>query len=473
MRIAHSLASLALVLLCITPVAGQQPAAPSAGSTIRGTVIDSLAGSPLTRATVQLVSSSTRPAVARTTETDSAGRFAFGEVAEGEYVVGFLHPVLDSLGLEPIARAVTVAGEREVAVELAVPAPARLRGAFCGGAGGGAIIGFVRAARGGAPVQGATVRGEWLEISLGTQGVGSRRAERVATTGAGGEFALCDVPSPGTVMLAASQGAGSTDPIELDVPAHGLLRRSLFLGEAVAAARTDTARAGDTVPAPSSIRRGPGRLSGTVVAGADGAPLAGARVRVLNGETAQANARGEWTLSDAPSGTRVIEVRATGYYPVQRAVDIADGAAPVTVRLSRLAAMLDTIRAVARRQPGRLSGFEERRRASGAGRFLTAADIERRRILEFSEIFNYVPGLTRMRDTTGDNTLVMRSAFGEQCVPAVFLDGNLMRNLAPSDLDTLVDPKEVAAVEVYLETQAPPQFQAFMSGCGSIVVWTR
>jgi hypothetical protein len=473
MRILSCLALLAL--LCAAPVAGQQ-AAPTTGATIRGVVTDSVAGAPLAEATVQLVQTGAAAPNARTATTDAAGRFSFAEVPEGRYALGFLHPVLDSLGLEPIAREVQVAGQGEVRADLAVPAPARLRSAFCGaeGSAGGMVMGFVRAAEGGAPVQGATVAGEWMELSIGAGGMSRRMARRTATTAENGGFLLCDVPRPGTIILAVSRGDRGTDRIEAEVPASGVVRRELFLGEARMAARTDTARAGDTVPPPPRPRTGPGRLSGTVLAADGGRPLPGAQVSVVNGVPTRADANGEWTLTGAPSGTRVLEVRATGYYPVLRVVDIADGARPVRVTMSRLAAMLDTLRVTAR-SGGRAAraGFDERRRSLGVGRFLTAEDIARRRALVISDVLDQVPGLSRVRVPDGGEVLLMRNAFGESCAPTVYVDGLMMRGLSGADIDVLVRTEDIGAIEVYAESQVPPQFQDPLSGCGSIVLWRK
>ncbi|HEX8433326.1 MAG TPA: carboxypeptidase-like regulatory domain-containing protein, partial [Longimicrobium sp.] len=127
MRFRSLLPFAALALFSAAPAAAQQPA----GATVSGVVMDSLAGAPLSGATVQLVSSA-RTTAARTTLSDATGRFTFAEVPDGRYVIGFLHPTLDALGVEPIARAVTVAGEREVSVDLAIPGPARIRAALCG-----------------------------------------------------------------------------------------------------------------------------------------------------------------------------------------------------------------------------------------------------------------------------------------------------------------------------------------------------
>ncbi|HYW08428.1 MAG TPA: carboxypeptidase-like regulatory domain-containing protein, partial [Longimicrobium sp.] len=175
MRFRFLLPLAALALFSAAPAAAQQPV----GATISGVVMDSLAGVPLRGATVQLVSSA-RTVAARTTLSDASGRFSFAEVADGRYVIGILHPTLDALGLEPIARAVTVAGEREVSVDLAIPGPARIRAALCGPASreSGMIMGVVRSARGGPPVSGATVLGEWTELSIGGGRVAQQTARR-------------------------------------------------------------------------------------------------------------------------------------------------------------------------------------------------------------------------------------------------------------------------------------------------------
>ncbi|MBA2668784.1 MAG: carboxypeptidase regulatory-like domain-containing protein [Gemmatimonadetes bacterium] len=299
-------------------------------------------------------------------------------------------------------------------------------------------------------------------------------ASRVATSAENGRFVLCDVPSPGSVILQAGIGPDSSDRFETDVPASGFLRRDVYLGDETATAVDTGSGIQDPAPPASRVRTGRGRLVGSVIAADGGWPLPGARVGVVNGGYTQTNARGQWVLTGAPSGTRVLEVRAPGYLSVHRVVDIVDGAGPVHVTLPRLAAVLDTLRVVARsRSPLALSGFEERRRTSGAGRFLTAEDIERRRLWDTSQLFDYIPGLRRSRSETGEDVFLMASAFGEGCVPTVFINGQVFQNLAGPDLDVMIEPRHIAAMEVYRATQVPPQFQVGMSGCGSIVVWTK
>src|SRR5205814_3737081 len=132
----------------------------------------------------------------------------------------------------------------------------------------------------------------------------------VTTTWDTGWFAMCNVPSPGAMFLLAQRGADSTDLIEVQVPASGFLRRDLYLGSARNISG-DTARRADNVafpmPATHTVNA---RLYGTVVTAAEGAPLAGALVSLTDGPQTRTNERGQWTLVDAPIGTRMVEVRA-------------------------------------------------------------------------------------------------------------------------------------------------------------------
>jgi hypothetical protein len=267
---------------------------------------------------------------------------------------------------------------------------------------------------------------------------------------------------------------GDTDAIEVDVPASELARRDLHLGASHAGVSAD-ATADATADAP---RTGPGRLRGTVIAADGGSPLGDVQVRVVDAAPTRTNARGEWTLAGVPTGTRVLEVRAPGFMPERRVVDVVDGAGAVEVRLVRLAAVLDTLRIVAVGGANLArSGFAERRRSSAGGRFYGPADLDRFLLAQTSDLFKYVPGLV----IEGDRVF-MRSAFptgfgnadlSDLCVPQMVVNGMVIRGLPPGEVDGFVPLRDLAAVEVYRETQLPPQFSDGLSGCGSIVIWTK
>jgi hypothetical protein len=446
------------------------------GATISGVVHDSIARRPLAGAIVQLVAGDTR--FSRTAESDSLGRFTLSDVPDGRYMLGFLHPMLDSLGVEAPLREVSVAGHRPVRAELGVPSPARLRAAICGtnsADSSALVVGSVRDASDGSPAAGVSVTGEWLEFSLRRDGLVRHVQRLVATTGDNGWFAMCNVPTAGTMVLIASRGADSTDLIEVQIPPEGFMRRELYLGHARTVVTSSTRRTDTLAPPPRRVRMGDGTLSGTVVAAERGQPVSGAHVSLTDGPETRSNERGEWTLSDAPVGTRMLEIRALGFYPDRRQVNIVKSAPPVRVALSTFKAVLDTVKVRATRLADRhLSGFQQRRR-TGMGRFLTPEDITIRRPIVTSDLFRMLPGLSVERSPLGETMVVMRGTFSERCSPEFYIDDRDLRDISADDVDDWVNPDDIAGIEVYTGAFTPSQYQSGLhgNGCGSIVIWTK
>ncbi len=220
----------------------------ASGATVSGVVRDSLGRAPLAGAWVQLVAADSPGRFARTVVSDSVGRYAIEGVPDGRYTLGFLHPLLDSLGVEPPLRGVRVSRGRPVRADLAIPSPARLRAAICGprpgsaSGGGAAVLGVVRDARERTAVAGVTVIGEWLEVTIRKGGIEPLRLRIVATTGKNGWFVLCNVPKGGAMVLGVVRGADSTRLIEVQVPETGFRRTDLYVGS------ERTVVAGDTLP---------------------------------------------------------------------------------------------------------------------------------------------------------------------------------------------------------------------------------
>ncbi|MFN2637567.1 MAG: carboxypeptidase regulatory-like domain-containing protein [Gemmatimonadaceae bacterium] len=472
---------LLLVTLLARPllVLAQDTTHRESGAVVTGIVHDSIARAPLAGAMVQVVVADNLATLVRTAVSDSLGRFNLGRVPKGHYMVGFFHPMLDSLGVDAPLRDMYVDDEQPVRADLAIPSPARLRAAICGAGSGrdssAVLVGVVRDARNQQPVAGVTVTGEWLELSLSPNGLVRRLPHLVATTAANGWFAMCNVPTAGTVALLASRGADSTDMIEVLVPPEGFARRELYLGPTqTVLIAGDSIRRTDTIArAPRRLHRGDAHLSGTVVAAVGGQPVSAAHVGIIDGPQTVANERGEWTLSEAPIGTRMLEVRAVGYYPDRRPVHVVADAPAVHVALSTLKAVLDTVRVSARRLNRDRTGFLERRH-SGIGHYITVEDIELRAPLVTSDLFRNRPGVKLEYDDTGvEKQILVRGGAGEWCAPSIYLDGHLIPGLTADDIDVWVHPKEVAGIEIYPGLGAPTQFQEDMSGCGSILIWTK
>jgi hypothetical protein len=441
------------------------------GARVSGVVYDSIARAPLAGAMVQLVAADNPASFSRTTSSDSRGGFAFDAVPDGRYTLGFFHPMLDSLGIEPPARELVVRGERSGPADLAIPSAGRIQRAICGaGTLNGVIVGYVRDAVSRAPAAGVTVSVTWVELVITRRKLERRTPRLVATTSERGWFALCGTPRPGTIAIIAARGADSTDLIDVDMLAEGFMRLELYIGPARWVAGVDTVPPGDTLPRPPRLlHTGAGTLRGTVVNAEDGQPVAGARVGITGGPQARANARGEWTIADAPVGTRMLEARGVGFYPVRVPVNVLDDGAPLRVALSTTQSVLDTVRVTATRMTAReRAGFDDRRR-HGQGHYLTAEDIARRQLTVTSDLFRLMPGIRVDRNAN----ITARGAVLDWCAPSFYIDGQYVAELDASDIDAWVRPSEITGVEVYTGISAPAEFQLGGKGCGSIVIWTN
>ncbi|MBC7843805.1 MAG: TonB-dependent receptor plug domain-containing protein [Gemmatimonadaceae bacterium] len=447
-----------------------------AGVSVSGIVMDSLASAPLRSATVQLVNADSLSGIAPTVDTDSLGHFFFADVRPGRYIVGFLHPILDSLGIEPTPREVIVDGRSAVWIDLALPSTMTLRRTLCGAEAvadsDAVIMGFARNADDRTAVDSAVVSVQWVEILLERGSMNRSIARRAVATQQTGWYAVCGAPSGGSILLSAAHGTDSTETLELDVPTNGYIRRDLYFGTSRVAGADSSAPVDSLGEGPA--RSGDGRLSGTVIAAKGGRALAGARVGILNGPQTRADERGAWTLTGLPTGTRTLQVRAVAHYPVSMPVDVVDGAAPVRVSMVTLESVLDTVRVTARRNgSSRALDFMDRKRRAGTGRFITSDDVAARNPVYTTDLFRSILGVSVVRTSNGDEALVMRgNGLRAQCRASVFLNGMSLNDVSASDINGFVRPNDIIGIEVYSATGAPPQYSR-QNGCGSVLIWSR
>ncbi|MEO7361551.1 MAG: carboxypeptidase regulatory-like domain-containing protein [Gemmatimonadaceae bacterium] len=457
--------------------AGSRPS----GTIVSGVVHDSLAGRPLIGAVVQLVADDAGNTFAGTIFSDSSGRYAFNDVPDGKYTLGFFHPILDSLGMQAFARAISVNRQGAIRADMAIPPAARMRDVLCGPRGpagaGGVVIGTVLNANDRKPIKDVRVVGQWYEVSIGTGGVTRRNPRKIAMSNDDGTFVLCDVPASGAMSLMASRGTDSTGTVEVDVPKGGFLRSELYLGESMAVAIVvDPAATKDTLTLRAdAVHVGAMRLTGTVIAVDGGNPMTNAVVGITNGPQTRTNDRGEWTIANAPAGSHTLEVRAVGKYPVRRSVNIINGVAPIRVAMTTFKAMLDTLKVTAGLSGAfDLMDFDKRRKTQGLGRFLTADDIQKRAPIETSFLFRNFPGLDVLPADFGNTKIMMKGVFsGDMCEPMIYINGTPTPGVTAEEIDNIVRPERIIGVEVYSATSMPPQFQSARTGCGSIVIWQR
>ena len=451
---------------------------------VYGVVYDSLTHHPLLGATVQIARADDLTG-ARAVGVDSAGGFRIDALAPGRYVIGFYHPVLDLLRVDATPRVVAIgSGADVVRVDLGVPDLARVRPVVCGTLqpptdSTGLIAGRVRDAADGAPVANATVVLTWSELVIGAGTPRTERRRVPVVTGPGGSYVVCGVPASEEIVVTAAGPQRASGEVVIAMAPRGFVVRDLALGDtatAAAAAPTPAAsavappRGRDTATAP--VARGTARLTG-IVRDPAGHPVRGARAFVWGTAAATtASEDGAFALGGLPAGTRTLEVRAVGYAPRRVAVDLAAGQAGVAdVRLDRVATLNPVaVFGTPSRPSLRIAEFLERERHNAFGRFLTAADFERR--TEVSDALRGVAGMQIVSDGRSGNVILGRGRGEGACRADVILDGMQLR---PGDvLDQWVAPRQVTGMEVYADAAfAPLQYGGGQrSGCSVVLVWT-
>lgn len=418
-------------------------------SEVGGTVYDSLAHAPLGGAQVQMIERAHPEAIYSAT-SDAKGRYVIGALAPGSYLIGFQHVRLDSLGLEMPTRMVEIRAHERAKADLAIPSSASINTVACGRSGAsdstGLVIGILSDARTGEVFVTGAVQASWQEIVLQKGRLDTRDQHVSATVSPTGWFALCGVPAGIDVLARAFRGADSSGFVTMNVPIAGLTRRDFRIG--------GTASIHGIV---RNDRQSPLRHAKIAVGGTDRATFS--------------DSSGTFHLTGIPAGSQTIELRALGYMPETRAVELTpDSDTSFTVALTSVQRVLDTIQVVATRlYNADGNGFLKRKRR-GFGTFIDEEEIARRKAIDLYSMLFTVPTV-RITHSGFGRSITMRGISG-QCVPALFLNGARMTSDLLEDLDLLARPEEIGGIEVYSAGNAPAEFYSF-EGCGSVVIWTR
>ncbi len=254
-RRAALLLSLAMALLALTapsgtPLSAQDVAPGPVVARVSGVVFDSVAARPLTGAIVQLVPAAER-AVALSVQTDQSGSFAFDSLGAGRYLLGFFHPLLDSLGLAAPITVIDIRVSGAMRVPLATPSARTLVTNLCGpralADSTGAFIGYVRSATDAMGRPKAQVRVSWSELVIAADGIRRTAPSVQGEASDAGGLALCGIPIGGQVVARAWSGTDSSGFAELDVPSNGLRRRDLGPWLRVSGAEREVGGEGRTI----------------------------------------------------------------------------------------------------------------------------------------------------------------------------------------------------------------------------------
>jgi hypothetical protein len=437
-------------------------------------VYDSLNRRPLSGADVhlrRLGDSADSANIEFTAIANERGVFEFSDVAVGDYLLGFFHVSLDSLGVVMPMSQVEVRSGSPISIDLAVPSHEGIIALVCGRNSisdtTGLLMGVVRTAETAVPAQPSVVALQWDEVVIGNGGVHGETRGITTPTRSEGWYAFCNVPVNGAMQLRAAHGADTSGAIVADLMARQVVRRDIYVGPATRIERDSAV-----------VWRGPAQLAGEVRT-SNGSAIAGASVSVMRSDAvATTNSDGRFLLTGLPAGSQTLAVRALGFIPARTTVHLMTGAARnnTQVSLTSLKTYLDTIRVTTTRVYSRdMNGFESRRRA-GQGHFIDRAQIERRNATLPSDLLQMIPRVEVAQPGVGffGKRIAFRSAFGKgYCRPDLYVDGVLFR-AGDMEIDEIVNPDHVEAIEVYTRPGvAPLQFTNNMSGCGSIVVWLR
>jgi hypothetical protein len=204
----------------------------------------------------------------------------------------------------------------------------------------------------------------------------------------------------------------------------------------------------------------------------DGSAVPDAEITVLAGASDSLRLRSDTAGKFVASGLTVsavtVRVRRLGFQPKSVDVTLRTGSAPIVITLEPNPAELGTvkIREIAAEPDARLRDFYARRASNSFGKYFEAAEIEKRRPQFISEMFRQVPGVTLSASGRVGNTLRIRG-----CAPLVWIDGVRIPN---SQIDEVVTPSDVAAVEIYSSFAGiPAQYFDRTATCGTILVWSR
>jgi len=202
------------------------------------------------------------------------------------------------------------------------------------------------------------------------------------------------------------------------------------------------------------------------------APVGRARIAILGAHHEFASdSEGRFVGDHLASGTYVLQARAIGYAVGSWVVQLGDSETVTQVfELKRLPYVLDPV-VVQRRltfSAERLRAFE-RRRASGRGYFITAAQIEAEHPHALVDLLRNVPGVQMICAGASRCTVrMLRSP--RNCKVDYVLDGFPATNSTSPDMATV----GIIGIEVYRTlSETPLEFLRTDNVCGTIVIWTR
>lgn len=229
--------------------------------------------------------------------------------------------------------------------------------------------------------------------------------------------------------------------------------------------------------APLAAQKGSAFVYGSVVDRLTQAPITNARITHQgDGRVVSSDSLGFYRFHELGAGIVRFSVRAPGFPLTVFTVALTNGERMERdVELdSALAGLRDStaqplpeVTVEAAPSLGRRYRDFERRKASGRGQYLTAADIE---IMGSSTLQDAVRGLRGvLLDCQGTSCFIRMSRAPLHCQPEYIVDERVDNVFGPT-----VPVRDIQALEVYLgPSDVPGEFGGSNSACGIIVIWTK